>query len=216
MPARPDMTMMLVTHKAFRRDLSHLTDAAERLDAGDARGLEAVGVGWHTLRAMLISHHEGEDRYMWPRMRAGLHGRADDLAVLDAMEAEHEQIDPLVAAVDDALAALPGENGGDGTRLAAAAEEFRAALDRHLEHEEADALPLVGVAMSPREWDRCLAEMRGGGLAALRSAPEFFPWLIGEAAVADRTAVLRRVPPPVRLLFQKVWLPRYTRQPRWL
>ncbi|MFA1538346.1 hemerythrin domain-containing protein [Actinomadura monticuli] len=215
MAATPDMTMMLVTHNAFRRDLGHLTDAAERLDAGDAGDLgrrEAVGLGWATLKAMLISHHEGEDRYMWPRMRAGLHGRADDLAVLDAMEAEHDRIDPLVAAVDDALA----RSGENGTRLAAAAGEFRAELDRHLKHEEEEALPLVAVAMSPRAWDRCLADMRGNGLAALRSAPEFFPWLLGEASAADRAAVLRRVPPPVRLLFQKVWLPRYTRQPRWL
>ncbi|MDL4774101.1 MULTISPECIES: hemerythrin domain-containing protein [Thermomonosporaceae] len=212
MAARPDMTMMLVTHKAFRRDLGYLSDAAGRLDAGDARGRQAVDVGWRTLKAMLISHHEGEDRHMWPRMRAGLHGRPDDLAVLDAMEAEHDRIDPLVAAVDDALA-RPGE---DDARPAEAAEEFRAELDRHLEHEEGDALPLVGAAMSPGDWERCLAEMRGGGLAALRSAPEFFPWLIGEAATADRAAVLSRVPPPVRLLFQKVWLPRYTRQPRWL
>ncbi|MFB4306699.1 hemerythrin domain-containing protein [Actinomadura sp. GTD37] len=212
MAAEPDMTMMLVTHNAFRRDLRHLAGAAERLDSGDAGGREAVGLGWATLKAMLISHHEGEDRYMWPRMRTGLHGRADDLAVLDAMEAEHDRIDPLVAAVDDALA----RSGENGTRLAAAAEEFRAELDRHLKHEEEDALPLVAAAMTPREWDRCLAEMRGNGLAALRSAPEFFPWLIGDASAADRAAVLRRVPPPVRLLFQKVWLPRYTRQPRWL
>ncbi|GAA1774730.1 hemerythrin domain-containing protein [Actinomadura chokoriensis] len=212
MAAEHDMTMMLVTHNALRRDLGHLSDAAARLDAGGGGRREAVRVGWATLKSMLISHHEGEDRHMWPRMRTGLHGRADDLAVLDAMEAEHDRIDPLVAAVDDALA----RSGENGTRLAAAAEEFRAELDRHLEHEEEDALPLVATAMSPRDWDRCLADMRGGGLAALRHAPEFFPWLLGEASGADRAAVLRNVPPPVRLLYQKVWLPRYTRQPRWL
>ncbi|GLW63923.1 hypothetical protein Arub01_21670 [Actinomadura rubrobrunea] len=212
MPRELDMTLMLVTHNAFRRDLGHLADAAERLDVGDERARARVRAGWETLKSMLVSHHVGEDRSMWPRMRAGLRGRDDDLAVLDAMQAEHDRIDPLLAAVDDALA----RPGPDNTRLAAAAEEFRAELDRHLKHEEEDALPLVGAAMSAAEWERCLAEMRGGGLAALRHAPEFFPWLIGEADPADRAAVLRRVPPPVRLLFHKVWLPRYSRQPRWL
>ncbi|GAA2102437.1 hemerythrin domain-containing protein [Actinomadura alba] len=207
-----DMTMMLVTHNAMRRDLRHLADAAEKLEEGDARGRESVRVGWETFKAMLRSHHEGEDRRMWPRMRAGLRGRPDDLAVLAAMEEEHERIEPLIRAVDQALA----RPDGAGALLADATDRFCGELGEHLTHEESAALPLVGVAMSAGEWERCLADMRGGGLAALRSAPEFFPWLIGEADPADRAAVLGRVPPPVRLLFQKVWLPRYARQPRWL
>ncbi|WP_131736995.1 hemerythrin domain-containing protein [Actinomadura roseirufa] len=209
MAADYDMTIMQVTHNALRRDLRHLGDAAERLDPGDARGRAAVGLGWTTLKAMLTSHHEGEDKHMWPRMRAGLGGDPDGLAVLAAMEAEHGRIDPLIAAVDTALAK------GDAGAMAAAAVAFGDEVAAHLRHEEREALPLVRVAMSAAAWDKVMVDMRGNGLAALKSAPEFFPWLIGEADPADRAAVLTRVPPPLRLLYAKVWLPRYARQPRW-
>lgn len=211
MPADFDMTMMEITHKALRRDLHHLADAAEKLDPVDARGQAAVRLGWSTLKSMLGSHHEGEDRHMWPRMRAGLRDRPDDLAVLDAMEEEHQRIDPLIRDVDAALA-----RPNDTEALASAAAAFGDEVGGHLSHEERDALPLVRVAMSAAAWDKTLAEMRGNGLAAIRSAPEFFPWLLGEADPADRSAVLGRVPPPVRLLYAKVWLPRYAKQPRWV
>jgi iron-sulfur cluster repair protein YtfE (RIC family) len=207
-----DMTIILVTHNAFRRDMRYLAAAADKLNVDDSRGRGRVRVGWNLLKAMLLAHHEGEDRHMWPRMHAGLRGRQDELAVLDAMREEHDRIDPLVRAVDEALA----RPNGAADRMPEAAAEFCAELDHHLTHEEQAALPLVQIAMSDPEWEKCLAEMRGSGLTALRAAPEFFPWLIGEADPADREAVLNRVPPPVRLLFQKVWLPRYARQPRWL
>jgi hemerythrin-like domain-containing protein len=207
-----DMTMMQVTHNALRRDLRHLADAAEKYDPGDARGRAALRLGWDTLKEMLTSHHLGEDRHMWPRMKTGLRGRPDDLAVLAAMEEEHDRIDPLIEAVDSALA----DPHGDAAALANAASTFGDEVSAHLEHEERDALPLVRVAMTAAAWDKTMVEMRGNGLAALRSAPEFFPWLLGEADPADRSAVLSRVPPPVRLLYSRVWLPRYERQPRWM
>jgi hemerythrin-like domain-containing protein len=208
-----DMNMILITHQAFRRDLRRLAAAAERLN-GDPRRRHAVALGWKTLQELLHSHHVGEDTSMWPRMRTGLSAHPDDLAVLDAMEDEHRQIEPLMAAVDKALReALDG--AADGTEpLAAAAEEFADAIIAHLQHEERAAFPLVRVAMTPDEWSRSRAEMRGG-LAALRAAPEFFPWLLDEAAPADRDAVLSRMPPPLRLLYRRVWLPRYQKQPRW-
>lgn len=211
MPADYDMTMMEVTHNALRRDLRHLADAAEKLDPDDARGRAAVRAGWTTLKTMLTSHHDGEDRHMWPRMRAGLRDRPGDLLVLDAMEEEHNRIDPLVRDVDAALAKRAG-----GDALASAAAAFSDEVGGHLAHEERDALPLVRAAMPAAEWEKTLAEMRGNGLAALRSAPEFFPWLLGGAEPRERAAVLGRVPPPVRLLYSKVWLPRYAKQPRWM
>lgn len=205
-----DMTMILVTHNAFRRDLGRLTDAAARAENGDPRRNGAVLVGWRTLQSLLQSHHVGEDRSMWPRMRNGLRDRTDELAVLNAMEEEHERIDPLLKAVDTAFA----KQASDPARLTAAVGEFTQEVSDHLAHEENEAFPLVRASMSARDWNRVVSEMRGG-LAALRAAPEFFPWLLEDAKPEDRDAVLTRVPPPLRLLYEKVWLPRYTRRTRW-
>jgi hemerythrin-like domain-containing protein len=204
-----DMNMILVTHNAFRRDLRRLSAAAGKLK-DDPRRRPAVVLGWKTLQELLHSHHVGEDESMWPRMRAGLRAHPDDLAVLDAMEDEHERIAPLMSAVEEALAVRT--NGA--AQLAAAVEEFADSLIAYLDHEERDAFPLVPVSMTPDEWSKSRSEMRGG-LAALRAAPEFFPWLLDDATPEDCDSVLSRMPPPLRLLYRKMWLPRYARQPRW-
>ena len=41
---------------------------------------------------------------MWPPLRAAVAGKPDRLAVVDALEAEHAAIDPLLAAIDAAAA----------------------------------------------------------------------------------------------------------------
>jgi hypothetical protein len=41
-------------------------------------------------------HHRAEDEAVWPVMYQVLTDRPDDLALLDAMEAEHAAIDPLL------------------------------------------------------------------------------------------------------------------------
>ena len=56
------------------------------------------------------------------------------LSVLAAMEAEHERIDPLLAAVDSALAR-------DHDRLADVIDALTSSLTGHLGHEERDGLP---------------------------------------------------------------------------
>jgi hypothetical protein len=70
-------------------------------------------------------------------------GRQGDLALLDQMQAEHAQIDPLLAAVDDALAG----NGGSPARPV---RDLSAALAQHLTHEQQAALPLILSARRPR------------------------------------------------------------------
>ena len=95
-----DFTMMYVTHDAFRRDLGRFT-AASAAGTAQAPGVRA---GWENFKAQLLLHHSVEDTHLWPRVRRAAAGRPAGLALLDEMEAEHAQIDPLLAAVDDALA----------------------------------------------------------------------------------------------------------------
>jgi hypothetical protein len=80
---------------------------------------------------------------MWPPVRAKLAGDPGGLALMDAMEDEHRAIDPLLAAVDDTLAADAAHAG-----LTAPLLWLRTTLASHLEHEEADALPLISRVMT--------------------------------------------------------------------
>jgi hypothetical protein len=208
---RLDMTMMLVVHDAFRRDLGHLARAAARrpVDLDDPARHTAVLAGWEMFRTQLHLHHTGEDRRLWPRMRDHLADRPDEMAVLQAMQDEHARIDPLLAAVDGDLADRDRGHARLGERVEALATE----LSGHLAHEERDALPLLDRVLPAAEWQRFAAgERRARGI---RGAAQLFPWLLDGASTEQTRAVLREFPPPLRVVYRRIWQPRYARHDHW-
>jgi iron-sulfur cluster repair protein YtfE (RIC family) len=114
-----DLTIMLAAHSAFRRDLTRLTRAAAFADLSDPVRRASVQAGWGTFKRQLGLHHTAEDTVVWPTLRQRLAHSEHAQSVLDAMEAEHQQIDPLLAAVDDAFA-RPDSAGFAGSRGAVA------------------------------------------------------------------------------------------------
>src|SRR5262249_58243192 len=82
---------------------------------------------------------------------------------------------------------------------------LRTRLTSHLAHEEADALPFIGQIMSPRELSAIAKAIRG------RAADGTVPWALARASPHVRTQVLGQLPAPARLLYRRVWLPRFTR-----
>ena len=202
-----DLTIMLGTHAAFRRDLVRLARAAAFADLPDPARRASVRAGWETFKRQLHLHHTAEDAIVWPALRQRLAHSEHAQSVLDAMEAEHAQIDPLLAAVDDAFA--EPDRGMLGDAVGALTTE----LTGHLGHEERDGLPLIGVALTAAEW-------RGIGFriarrSGLSDAGEMFAW-IADGADPDRAAAaIGTLPPPARLIYQAIWKPRYRRTPRW-
>jgi iron-sulfur cluster repair protein YtfE (RIC family) len=130
-----DFTLMYAVHDAFHRDLRCLTAAVEAARTADP----AVRAGWATFKNQLHVHHTAEDTSLWPPLRQKV-TRPDETAVLDAMEAEHARIDPLLSQVDASLAAS-GPVGALAQTLAA-----------HMKHEEDQALPLVEAHLGPDGW----------------------------------------------------------------
>jgi iron-sulfur cluster repair protein YtfE (RIC family) len=194
-----DFTPMLAAHDAFRRDLDRLVAAAEAGLGSDP----TVRAGWQTFQDQLDVHHKAEDEALWPMMRTRLADRPGDLALLDAMEAEHAGIDPLLDAIDSAL-------DNPGPALREAAENLSAALRQHLEHEELDALPLI----TAQEWKTFAAYIRKA--QGLSGAAQFLPWLMDDATPSGRRgAFLASLPFPARLVFKLRWEPRYSRARRW-
>jgi iron-sulfur cluster repair protein YtfE (RIC family) len=196
-----DFTPMLAAHDAFRRDLDRLVAAADAGVGSDP----TVRAGWQMFQDQLELHHRAEDDALWPMMRTRLADRPDDLALLDAMEAEHDRIDPLLDAVDSAL-----DTPGPGPGLREAAENLSAALRAHLEHEERDTLPLI----TPEEWKSFTAHIRKK--QGLSGAAEFLPWLLDDATTSGRRgAFLASLPLPARLVYRLRWEPRYSKARRW-
>lgn len=197
---RVDFTFMYAGHDAFTRDLRRLTAAA-----GGTPG-PALHAGWQTFKNQLHIHHTIEDTALWPPLRKKLR-RPEDIAVLDAMEAEHALIDPLLARVDASFA------DARGAGLAESAAALADALTAHMAHEEDAALPLVETHLGVKGWDafRDAIRRRQG----MRGAAEFLPWLLDGAPADTSERVLGTLPAPARVLYRAVWRRGYARTPRW-
>jgi hypothetical protein len=197
-----DFTMMYVAHDAFTRDLRRLTSAA---GAGQTAS-PVARAGWAMLKKQLHIHHAAEDTSLWPVLRQKV-TRSDHVAVIDAMEAEHARIDPQLDAVDWALAA------SDAVSSTQSVQTLGESLTHHMRHEENEALPLVETFLGPEGWaafGRAIRKTQG-----LRAGAEYLPWVLDGAPIAAQAKFLGLLPPPVRLLYRRVWAPRYRRIPRW-
>ena len=210
-----DLTIMIAAHDAFRRDLVSLVQAAQGPDRYSPDRQRSVAAGWDLFKRQLHVHHTAEDDLIWPVLRERLGHSANALSVLDEMEAEHERIDPLLAAVDHGFASAAGSIEGHpgADRLADAVESLVVALTGHLTHEEKDGLPLIGVALTAAEWRGVGFKIaRRNGLSA---GGEMFSWMLSSATPDEARAVTRQLPPPVRVLYLAAWKPRFEKTKRW-
>jgi len=231
-----DLTIMLAAHAALRRDTERLARAAAFAELPDPARRASVRAGWELFKRQLHLHHTAEDAIVWPALRERLAHSDHARSVLDAMEYEHQQLDPLLAAVDAAFARAwrdraagahaPGDveaggrpgggaggRSGRGASVADAADALTTALAGHMAHEERDGLPLIGVALSAAEW-------RGVGFRIVRknglsAGGEMFAWLAEGADPDHAAAAIGTLPPPARLVFRGLWKPRYDRTSRW-
>ena len=208
-----DLTIMLAAHAAFRRDLAQLARAATFADLPDPGRRASVQAGWELFKRQLHIHHTAEDEIVWPALRERLTRSENAQSVLDAMEAEHRQIDPLLAAVDVAFARADHGHRADVRAIGDAADALAGSLTAHLTHEERDGLPLIGEALTSAEWRRVgFRIVRKNGLSA---GGEMFAWLADGADPDHAAAAIGTLPPPARLVYRAIWRPRYKRTSRW-
>jgi hypothetical protein len=197
-----DFTMMYATHNAFRRDIGRLLGAAKD---GMGSSPEVRG-GWENFKTQLLIHHGAEDTNLWPRLRAVLADQPRDLILVNEMEAEHGRLEPLLAVVDDAL-------GGHPSVLVGAVRELKTVLERHLEHEEEDALPLMQSVLTLADWAAFAGQMRRR--QGITGAAIYVPWVLDGAPRGEQQQFLAALPAPVRMIARLVWEPRYRKRELW-
>jgi hypothetical protein len=203
---------MLAAHDAFRRDLVSLARAARGASSASAAKRQSVAAGWDTFKRQLHLHHTAEDDLLWPALRERLANRQASLSVLAEMEAEHDVIDPLLAAVDAAFSASADSRAGD-VELPDAVDALVSALSGHLAHEERDGLPLIGATLTQAEW-RAVGQQMGSS-AGMAAGAEMFAWMLTGASQESVKAALGQLPPPVRALYKVSWRPKYAKTARW-
>jgi iron-sulfur cluster repair protein YtfE (RIC family) len=203
-----DMDVMRILHTAFRRDGVRLEQATERYGTQDADAHEALLIGWHGMSSSLHHHHTIEDSHIWPVIRAKTDG-TPEAEILDAMEAEHSEIDPAIERIEWAFA----DPDASVDAVAASIDAFLGLLRTHLDHEERDAFPLIRRFITKPEWDAlnksAMKELSLSEIAGLG------PWLVDGATPNDVRTVLNELPPPVRVLHRYWWNPRYQKTRRW-
>ena len=188
-----DLTMMFVMHHAFRRDLAAFADAAARTPAGDRAAWAALAERWALFSWVLHHHHTGEDEGLWPVLleRVDAVGDAAGRATLEAMEAEHEQIDPLLEACAAGFTRLAA--AADESARVELAEQLCAANDHlaaHLRHEETGALPIVQAHLTLADWHRIEKEHFRGGHSP-REVLRIVAWFL-HGLPEDGVSALRR------------------------
>jgi Hemerythrin HHE cation binding domain len=171
-----DMTMMYAVHDAFRRELEPVAQMTARSE------------GWDFFERFLQAHHVAEDDALWPVLRERVAGRAEDLALLDDMEAEHAALGPLLDAIDDGL--------DRGESAPGARADLAARLQEHLAHEEEAGLPLIDRTLGTEQW------IEFGDAAAARIGPDMPHFLRGCSMVQTPSGRRRSSPacpsPPSR------------------
>jgi hypothetical protein len=150
-PGPVDMFMMYVMHHGFRRDLTAFAAAAGATPVQARSTWQALAARWELFAEVLHHHHSGEDAGLWPALmeRADEDGRR----VLEAMEAEHAQIDPILQSCAAGFERLAHHEDEDAraalaVRLCAAKES----LGRHLEHEETEAIAIIQQVLTDQDW----------------------------------------------------------------
>jgi len=202
-----DMTMMYAMHDALRRELGQIARVTARTD-DDPKHILRTAARWEMFKSYLHVHHTTEDDMMWPQMRKALADDSDGLALLDAMEAEHAAIDPLLAAIDAALA----DRDSGPQRLGELTDALASALREHLDHEEADGLPLIDATVTEEQW---LAFGAEGGRRIAGDVWRYVPWMLEGATPEVTAAVLGRFPAPLQQAYRDEWQPAYAKLTLW-
>ncbi|WP_406232638.1 hemerythrin domain-containing protein [Nocardia sp. NBC_01009] len=207
MSATLDMTTMYAMHHALRRELEQIAKITSRID-DDPRKILSTAAGWRMFTKSLHIHHTAEDDALWPVMRETLAQRPSELALLDAMEAEHGAVDPLIEAIEAAFA--DRESGSQ--RLGDLVDALVTVLVGHLEHEEKQALPLIQATVTLPQW-QAFGQLHGSRIGP--DAPQLIPWLLDGADERTVDTVLAPLLEPVRAAYFHQWQPAYIALDRW-
>lgn len=185
-----DLMNMYVMHHAFRRDLGDFSSAVATAPTADRPRWQALLRRWTYFASALHSHHSAEDAGLWPLLLERVAEREDDDArsVLEAMQAEHAQIDPLLEQCTDGFTRLAAD-AGEPVRLALARSLAGAGelLDHHLGHEERDAMAIVQRYLVHEDWERVEKEHFRPAYS-----PRDFWWVVPWAQLGLPTDIRRR------------------------
>ena len=197
--------MMYVLHHGFRRDLARFVVAARRTPLTDLVTWAALLERWDLFALLLHDHHHKEDEHVWPLLRSAVAaaGDAGAASVLDAMEAEHATIDPLLRQRCGRTWTGVARDGDVDARDALEADLVSAqdVLDHHLGHEERDAIALLQRYVAADEWAELERKHLRGGLGP-GDLLRLLPWSVQDLPEPVATDLLTEAGLPFRVMLR--------------
>ena len=183
---------MVVVHRMFRRESSLAPTLVLGVAPGDSAQARRVVDGITSMLGVLHHHHTGEDLFLWPLLRERAPEQA---ALLDEMEAQHAQIDPLIEQAEALGATWAADPTAETAQhYADVLTAFHESLVAHLDQEESDILPLAQETVSAQEWGQL------GEYTVQNTPQELLLHLIGaileDANPDERALMMSAVPPP--------------------
>ena len=200
MTEHPDLTGYRLLHRGMRRDASRLSDAVATMTEADRQRRAPVLARWYAgFLGEFRHHHTVEDEMFFPALAGRVAVFEDEVARLDG---EHRRLEDVLVAVEASLGALADPHAGFSASHSDAVEAVTVAgaeLTSHLDHEDADVLPLFVAHMSVIEFDE-IEERAAKSLP--RSQIAFsVPWLVSQTSDDERRQLMKGAP----LFLTLVW-----------
>ena len=203
-----DLRLFLLMHRAIRGDLARLPRAVATLVPGDLARIEAIGQWLGFIERSIEHHHRGEDTWVYPRL-----SERDPSFVPEhhALERDHQALDPALAAVRTALAALAESARFERDRdaLVAQLDALEVDMRRHLDAEEDAVIPRMKKHV--RHAEIAEFEREGARNTSVRDLARVLPWVLSFADARELAQVDAMLPWPVKLLYRWSWKKGYQR-----
>lgn len=195
-----DLSLVYALHHAFRRDLAAFTRAVPRTPVDEPGTWRALLRRWEVFAAVLHHHHEAEDTWLWPALLE--RAQVAERETLAAMEAEHAEIDPILALCLSGLRMLAAGHAhlDDRAALTVRLTAARESLGRHLAHEERDAMRVLQRCVTPDEWASIEPHLAEGPRP--RQVLALVPWAVHGLTREQRRAVMATAALPQRIVWR--------------
>jgi hypothetical protein len=200
MTEHPDLTGYRLLHQGMRTDASRLSDAVSTMTEADRQRRAPLLSRWYAgFLGEFRHHHTVEDELFFPALAARLPVFEDQVARLDH---EHRRLEEVLVAVEAAVDDLADPHAAFTTSYDDAVDAVRVAgaeLTAHLDHEDANVLPLFVAHMSVIDFDE-IEERAARSLP--RSQIAFsVPWLVSQTSDDERRRLMKDAPLFLRLVW---------------
>jgi Hemerythrin HHE cation binding domain len=200
MSTTPDLTFYRLVHNSMRTSGRQLHAALTGLREGDREQVRALSWWFDGFSGELLTHHRVEDQVFFPALAARVPTYVDRCAGEVAIE--HHELDLLIEQISVALRELAAGRPWTGalSETVADAAALCDLLDRHLDFEDADILPLFESYFGADEYE----ELEDRVIATTNKKQLLFtvPWFVSNIDDDERAPLLATFPAPMRILWR--------------